>query len=475
MRLFAFCLACAACAASDWPRFRGPNGTGISPDRDLPASISKDRNVLWTQKTLPGNSSPIVVDGRLWVTGWEGDDRVVLAYDAASGAPLWRLAVKRAFTEPPNPLNGPTTPTPVTAGRALFVFFPDFGLIACDFAGKELWRVPLGPFGGIQGMAVSPVYAEGNVILLIDTPEQAYLAAFDAATGKQVWRRERPIGFLGSYATPSVYQPANGPAQIVVAGAQELTGYQAKTGERIWWVRGVTVGPAVLPLIADGSVYTMEPSGGSAPEFKQMLAGFDKDKNGRIELAEVTGDKVNDKIMYRLFKSIDKNSGNGDGVLTAEEWDRAFDPKQPGGGLVRTRLDGQGDLSRTHVVWRYTKGLPYVTAPLLYHNILYVIRNGGILAAIDPESGKLLREARLNDAIGEYYAQPVAGDDKIYVVNKDGKVTVIRPGVPWQQLSSGDLDEQVIATPAIAGDRIYVRTERTLYCFALKQPRDPAK
>ena len=117
-------------------------------------------------------------------------------------------------------------------------------------------------------------------------------------------------------------------------------------------------------------------------------------------------------------------------------------------------------------LWRYTKGLPYVTAPLLYENILYVVRDGGILATIDPETGKLIKEARLKDAIGEYYAQPVAGDGKIYFVNKDGKVTVIRPGADWEQLSTADLEEQVIATPAIANNRIYIRTEGTLYCFA---------
>ena len=344
-----FCLACTAFAAPDWPRFRGPNGTGVSTDQTLPSEIGKSKNVLWTQKTLKGNSSPIVVGDRLWITGHEGDDRVLLCYDAATGAPIWRRAVKKAFADSPNPLNGPTTPTPATDGRSIFTFFPDFGLIAYDFDGKERWRVPLGPFGGVQGMAVSPVYAEGNVVLLIDTPEQAYVEAFDAATGKSVWKRDRPIGFLGSYATPSVYQPKSGPVQVVVAGAVELTGYQASTGERLWWARGVTTAPAVLPLIADGSVYTMEPSGDAAPPFKQMLSQFDKNKNGKIELTELTGDKVNEKIMYRLFKGIDKISGNNDGVVTEEEWNQAFDPKSMGGGLVRTRLDGKGDVTRTHV------------------------------------------------------------------------------------------------------------------------------
>jgi outer membrane protein assembly factor BamB len=109
-----------------------------------------------------------------------------------------------------------------------------------------------------------------------------------------------------------------------------------------------------------------------------------------------------------------------------------------------------------------------VTAPLLYQKVLYVIRDGGILSAFDPDTGKVLREERLKDGIGEYYAQPVAGDGKIYFINKEGKVSVIKAGARWEMLSSGDLDEQVIATPAIAGGRMYVRTEGTLYCFGEK-------
>jgi outer membrane protein assembly factor BamB len=255
MRFLALYLICAAAAgASDWTRFRGPNGSGVSTDRGLPTEISPNRNVLWKGKTPKGNSSPVVLQGRLWITGHEGDERLVLCYDAATGALLWRKAVTKAFTEVINPVNGPTTPTPASDGRSIFVFFPDVGLLAYDLDGKQRWRVPMGPFGGVQGMAVSPIYAEGNVVLLIDTPEYAYLAAFDAETGKQVWKTERQPGFLGSYITPAVYKPADGPAQIVVAGAVELTGYQAKTGERLWWARGVTNAPAAPPLIAGDAI-----------------------------------------------------------------------------------------------------------------------------------------------------------------------------------------------------------------------------
>jgi outer membrane protein assembly factor BamB len=453
--------------ASDWPRYRGPNGSGVSPDRNLPAEIGKDRNVVWSAKIPSGNASPVVIGGKLYLAAAEGDERVLLCLDAATGKQIWRRAVPKAHTETPHPINGSATPTPATDGRALFVFFPEFGLIAWDFDGKELWRVELGPFGAIQGMAVSPVYAEGSVILLVDTPEQAYLAAFDARSGKQVWKVERPIGFMGSYATPSLFTPAGGPAQIVVSGAVELTGYQARTGERLWWAKGVTAAPAALPLIAGDSVYTVEPADAAPPPFEQMLKAHDKDNNGRIELTEVAGEGVNDRIMSRIFRSIDKNVGDNDGVVTEAEFKRFFSPETfTGGGLVRTRLNGKGDVSKTHVGWRHLKGLPYVTAPLLYENVIYSVRNGGILSTFDPETGKLLGEARLKNAIGDYYASPVAGDGKIYFVNYDGKVTILRAGAEWSELSSADLGERVIATPAIADGRLYIRTAETMYCFA---------
>jgi outer membrane protein assembly factor BamB len=196
-----------------------------------------------------------------------------------------------------------------------------------------------------------------------------------------------------------------------------------------------------------------------------MLTQYDKNKDGKIQLSEVAGDGLGNQIMYRVFKSIDKNFGKGDGVVTEEEYNRAFSSTEPGGGLVRTRLGGAGDVTKTHIVWRVNKGLPYVTAALAYEGALYVIRDGGILKVVDPESGKVLREERLKGGIGSYYAQPVAGDGKIYFINQDGKVSVIKAGVNWEMVSSSDLGEEVIGTPAIAGGRIYVRAGETLYCF----------
>jgi outer membrane protein assembly factor BamB len=462
MRTSILFLTCLTAFADDWTRFRGPNGTGISPDKNLPSEISKDRNVVWSQKTPKGHSSPIVADGRIFFTGYEGDNRLVQCYSADSGKLLWSREIPKLRTEVANPNNGPSTPTPVADDSSVYIFFPEIGLLSYDFNGKEKWRVPLGPFGGVQGMASSPIVVEGKVILLVDTPEQAYLAAFAASTGKQVWKLERPVGFLGSYATPSVWK-----GEIIVAGAGELTAYQPATGERLWWARGVTFAPATLPLIAGDSIYTAEPNATPPPPFKQMLDQYDKRKEGKIRLADVSDKATGDAIMLRIFKAADKVTGNNDGILTEDEWNRAFDPKEPAGGLVRTKAGGKGDVTSSNVAWKYTKGIPYTSSPILYRDVLYLIRNGGILQTFDPASGKLFREERLKDAIGDYYAQPVAGDGKIYFISRDGKTTVLRASADWEKLSSGDLSEDVVATPAIAGSRIYVRTESTLYCFGV--------
>jgi outer membrane protein assembly factor BamB len=449
--------------ASDWTRFRGPNGTGVSGDTGLPEAIGPQQNLLWSTPMPPGNSSPIVVAGRLFLTGHEGDQRIVLCLDAATGEPIWRRALPKERTETFNPLNGPTTPTPATDGQGVFVFFPEIGLVAYGREGNLRWRTPLGPFRSVQGLAASPVYVGGRVVLQIDTPEEAYVAAFDAGNGKPAWRSDRPAGVLGSYATPTVYAPAGGPTQVVVTGAVELTGYDASTGTRVWWARGVTVFPTGPPFIDGDSVYTVEPVEAGWPPFGEVLSLFDKDGDGVVALADAQADL----IWQRSLIGIDRNAGNDDGVVTRPEYEAATDGVV-GGGLCRVRVTGKGDVGETHLVFRHEKGMPGLAGALLYRGVLYVVRNA-VVTTFDPETGRQLRQERIRSALGDYYASPVAGDGKLYLVNLKGRVTVLRAGADWEVLSTGDLAERVIATPAIADGRIFIRGEKTLFCFGRSQ------
>jgi outer membrane protein assembly factor BamB len=459
----------APVSASDWPRFRGPDGAGVSPDVGLPSALDPQTTGLWSVAFPDGNSSPIVVGGRVFLTGHEGDQRLTLCLDAATGEEIWRQAVEKAREETFNRLNGPTTPSPATDGENVYVFFPDMGLLSYDRDGRERWRTPLGPFASIQGLAASPLFVDGRIVLLVDTPEEAYLSAFSAETGKRVWRVERPMGFLGSYATPVVWAPEGKATQIVVAGAVELTGYDAATGRRLWWVHGLTHFPTGPPFVAGDWLYTVEPGeGGGWPPFDGVVAQFDPDEDGRITIAHASDDQV----WARSFIGIDRHIGNGDGIVTAEEYSLASN-EMTGGGLARVRLGGEGDQSSSAVAWRHRKGMPGLSGALLYRDVLYVVRNA-IVSTFDPETGELLRQERVRRAVGDYYASPVAGDGKIYLASLDGKVSVLRAGRDWEVLSVHDLGEQIIATPALADGRVYVRTKGTLHCFGARPPEGPA-
>jgi outer membrane protein assembly factor BamB len=450
-------------SASDWPRFRGVAGTGISLDKNLPAEIDLTKNLLWSIKVPQGNSSPIVVNNRIFLSAHEGNELIVICFDA-NGKELWRKGTTKARTERFHPKNGPATPTPTTDGQNIFVFFPELGLLAFDFDGKELWRTPIGESLSVQGLAASPLYVQGKIILVVDTPEQAYVAAFDSKTGKQVWKTEREMSSTGSYSTPIEY-PRNGQSSIiVVAATKELTGYDAANGNRIWWARGVTDHPCAPPFVAGDSIYYVEPQAGEWPPFSRPIELFDKNKDGQIEFAELN---EGDMGWIRLLKGIDKNAGNRDQIVTEKEYtDNSYGGNA--GGLSRTKIGGEGNIVKTHVLWRNTKGMPSLTAPLLVDNVLYAIKDG-IFSTYDPETGGLLKQQRLEEASGNYYASPVAADGKIYLVSLKGKVSVIQAGTEWKILSTGDLGEEVIATPAIANENIFIRGQQTLFCFGMKK------
>lgn len=455
------CLAGGRTAsASDWVRFRGPNGTGVSADHGLPTEIDRHKGVVWSTKLPKGHSSPVVARGRVYLTGHDGDQRLVLCFDAVTGQERWRRSVTRAREDRFHSMNGPTTPTPATDGERVFAYLPEVGLLAFDRDGRELWRVPLGPFASTHGMASSPIYVGHRVVLLVDTPVEAFLVAYDARSGRQLWKTERTPGAIGSFATPTLYGPDSDRAQVVVAGAEELTGYLAATGERVWWARGVSMTPYAPPFVAGDSVYSIEPPDSNWPTFAEMRKRFDTNQDGRVTQAEVAGDL----FWSGTFKGLDLHRGNADGAVTEDEWSKAVFGGDQFGGLVRTRLGGTGDVTGTHVVWRYDKGLPFLTAPLLYEGVLYTIRNG-TLTTFSPETGALLTQRRVMNALGEYYASPIAGDGKIYLVSLEGQVTVLKAGADWEVLSTGDLQEQVVATPAIGDGRIYIRTDQMLYCF----------
>src|SRR5688572_9262257 len=160
---------------SGWMRFRGPSGTGIAETTGLPAEFGPKTRVMWKAALPPGHSSPVLTDTRVFLTGFEGDKRWVIGLDRGSGKELWRREVPRVNKGRLDGPNNPASPSPVTDGRRVFAFFQDFGLIAFTAEGRELWRLPLGPFNIFYGFGASPILVDGTVVLPVDQDSGSYL------------------------------------------------------------------------------------------------------------------------------------------------------------------------------------------------------------------------------------------------------------------------------------------------------------
>jgi outer membrane protein assembly factor BamB len=443
----------------DWPRFRGVNGTGVSTSRDLPIEFGPGKNVVWKIDAGKGSSSPIISHGRLYFTSFDGDQRTLHCVDAATGKAQWARSVKKVRVEIASRPNGPATPTPAADGENVFVLFPDVGVLCYSASGQEKWRVTLEPFHSMHGVASSLVTVDNLVILVVDQLEKSYVAAFKAETGALAWRSERVNGITGGFSTPAVYRPSGGAPQLIVSGPFEVVAYEAVTGKRLWWINGITNAPISVPVIWHNRAIVCEPVGEPVPF--AMLAPFDKDKDGKISLAEVKSNVT----MSRLIERIDKGWGNHKGLVGAAEWDQAFGKFVNKGGLVAIELGGSGDATQTHIRWSYRKAVPYIPSALVYDDLVYVVKDGGILSAFEAASGKLIKQARLKPGGRRYDASPIAADGLLFLLDADGGLSVVRAGREWNQLTTNEMGEPCSATPAMSDGRLYVRTAKSLFCF----------
>jgi len=457
--LLTLAVAClGATPAADWPGLRGPNGSGVADTKGLAVWFGPQHSVVWKTGLPRGKSSPVVSGGRIFLTGHEGEKLITLCLDQKTGEILWKREIVRARQERRNEINDAAAPTPVTDGALVFAFFSELGLVAYDRDGNEKWRAPLGPFESEHGIAASPILAGDNVIVVADVFIHSAITAFGKKDGKPAWKVERR-DTLGGYATPSLYTPKQGPAEVVVPGPFELAGYSAATGEKLWWVLGLAHQPKSVPAIHQDVAYvTVKGWTGQYPAFQQMLAKVDTDSSGAISREEIS------KMGYfaKHFAGFDFNHN---GLLEESEWTAQFSGEEC---LLAVRLGGRGDVSKTHVLWKYKKSLPQVPAPLLYDGVLYMVRDGGIMTSMDPSNGEVIKQARIKEAIEGFYSSPVAAEGKIYVSSESGKVIVLKAGKEWERLAVNDLGEEIWATPALVDGRVFLRTGSSLYCFQEK-------
>ena len=453
-------LLAAAPASAQWSQFRGPNGSGVDTATGYPVTFSPIKNVAWKTAVPFGQSSPVVAGGHVYLTASHQNKLLTITLDARTGRELWRREITPAHATKIFHVNDAASPTPAADENGVVVFFADFGLAAYTPDGKDRWTMPLGPFKNFYGMAASPIIAGDLLVMVCDQQKNGFVIALDRKTGKQRWRADRAKADIG-WATPMVFRPAGGEAQLIVPGTARLDSYTMETGAPRWWMPLASEG-SMGTVLANGDTLLLSTVGSTEPQmptFESMLAQYDKDHDGRLSYDEFKGDKD----MGEHFGWIDTN---GDNFITAEEWNvaRGLGIGEFGAVAIRAAT-AQGKLDPQLVSWRFKKNLPYIPAPLLYQNVFYMVKDGGIVTTLDPSTGKLLKEGRSREALGEYTASPVAADNKVYVASSEGKISVLKAGAQWEVIGVNDMGEEVRATPALSGGRIFVRTHDAVYCF----------
>jgi len=195
--------------------------------------------------------------------------------------------------------------------------------------------------------------------------------------------------------------------------------------------------------------------------FADTLAARDGDKNGVLSEEEMP-----DGPVQGWFGFVDLAA---DGQLDEGDWDYLKAALGSLNGMLAIRLGGQGDMTEKNSVWAYRRSVPQLPSPLVYDGILYMVNDGGIVTSFAPATGEVIRQARLREAVDQYYASPVAADGKVYMVSRRGKVSVLKPDGSLEVTAVSDLGEECYATPAIADGRLYIRTVEHLYSFGLPE------
>jgi outer membrane protein assembly factor BamB len=446
----------ARAPAIAWPQFRGPAGSGTF-DGKLPTTWSMKDNVAWSAEVQGrGWSSPVAWDDTVYVTsaispgtfkepstGIFGNDYVaelmkqglpdeevnkrviardieltsdtgeirymVYAFDAKTGKVKWaREAHKGAPFGGRHRKNTYASETPATDGERLYVYFGNVGLFAYTLDGKPAWNTKFDPQPMYLdfGTAASPVVSDGRVFVVHDNEGKSFVAAVDAKTGKHLWRMERDIKApQGSgWSSPFIWKHDQR-TELIVIGRQHAIAYAPDSGKELWRLRGLTGQSTPSPVAADGLLYLAT---GSQGESNRPVFAVRPGASGDISLAK-------------------------------------------------------GEEQNKFVAWFHPRASAYTSSPLVYRGRMYVVNDNGILTVFDSQTGKEIYKARAGGSGNTFSASPWAADGKVYLLSEDGHTFVIEAGDKYVELAKNSMDEMSFASPALAPNTIFLRTQSKLY------------
>jgi outer membrane protein assembly factor BamB len=430
--------------AGDWPRFRGPNGDGVSTDEAaLPTTWSATENLKWKIALPgPGSSSPIVIGDRVFVTCWSGYGtergdpgdqmnlrRHLICIDRETGNTIWSKTVEPYLPEDEYggmfAQHGYASHTPVSDGKRIYVYFGKTGALAFDMEGNQLWKRQVGTESDPRGWgsASSPILYE-DLLIVTASAESEAMVGLDAETGEEVWRQEAQ-GFGSTWGTPVLVPISEDRTDLVLGVPFEIWGINPDTGKLRWYCEAMDTDSFCSSVVTDGAlVFAVE---------------------GR------------------------------------------------GGGSIAVMSGGDGDVTDSLVAWTGRHN-GRISTSVIHDGKIYLI-SGGIAHCIDAATGESIYQTRLSGGStpreqpdsapggrggfggrggrggfgGQDYSSPVIGDGKIFYVSRGGDVYVIKPGSEFEQLAVNRMtedSEDFSATPAISDGHLLIRSSKHLYCVA---------
>jgi len=399
--------------AEHWPQWRGPQGNGVSGETDLPVEWSTTENVAW-KLAMPerSGSTPIVWDGHVFLNVGEGPNLELWAVDRSNGSVRWKRSLGDGNVRMRK--QQMSSPSPVTDGRTVWVMTGTGVLKAFGFDGQERWARDIqrdyGRFGLNWGYASSPLLHEDALYVQVlhgmKTDDPSYILRLDAATGETRWRVERPTRAIAE--SPDAYTtPAllqyADVTEIVITGGDVVTGHDPGTGRELWRVNG------------------LNPT---------------NNRSYRI---------VASPVVY-------------DDLIVAPSRERP---------LLALRPGGRGDLSASHVRWRFNNG-PDVPTPVTDGAYFYSINDRGIMYCLNARTGETVYgPQRLRNAT--YSGSAVLADGRIYITDEDGVTTVVRAGPTFEILAENDLADYTLSSPAVSEGQIFIRTAAFVYAIGARR------
>lgn len=424
-------------AQENWPQFRGPGARGVSENEHLPESWSTNKNVEW-RIDVPGRgwSSPVVWGKRIFLTTVTSEGKVeeprkglyfggerkeppsdrhawlVLCYDLESGRELWRAEAHAGV--PPNQThlkNTYASETPATDGERVYVYFGNIGLFCYDLEGKPLWSARWDPvktrYG--WGSAASPIVYDGRVYLVNDNEDGSFVTALDAKTGREIWRKPREE--KSNWATPFIWRNALR-TELVTAGTHRVRSYDLE-GNLLWELGGMSSISIPTPFAGKDLLY--------------VCSGY-------------VGDKT--RPIFAI-----KPGASGDISLKP------------------------GETGNDFMAWFQPAAGPYNPSPLLAGDFLYVLFDFGFLSCHNAKTGEVVYEKQRIRPEGQtaFTASPWAARGKIFALSEEGDTYVFEAGPEYRLLGKNSLEEMCMASPALAGDRLILRTISRLYSIREKR------